>query len=355
MTFPGYVWNTVYGQRRHPQIATALFDLASEWARRAMDLPYPDETVLDKTVRLAAIGQAGELLIKSTLAGITPVLLAEKTTMATLLPLAGSARKAAQGKLTTAGAAESLKRLNEVRPANTPQIQEPKLLFDVRNGATHMGLAPTDDDLESALTELVTLADQVFKVRNALLLDGDWQAFWSSKHIKIVEARQRAHYESLVRGFNALIASAQAAYARLIAGLDQNERNRVVAELVARVPLLEDTQTVRPHQCPACHNQLWVVYDVVREVDIDESDMPHGVTFFVRISATVDYAECPVCNLVLDGDELALTGIPFTLHLGEDEATEDEAEGWRDARDAEIEDRWDDYPGDDPDDDPYEP
>lgn len=354
MTFPSYVWNTVYGQRPHRQIATIMFDLAADWARRAMDQPEPDETPLDKTVRLAAIGQAAELLIKSTLAGIAPALLAEKTTMSTLLPLAGTTHKPTRGKMTTAGAVESLKRLNEVRPANTPHISEPKLLFDVRNGAIHMGLAPTEDDLESSLTELVTLAAQVFKVRKALLQDSDWGAFWSTKHIKIVEARQRARYERLVRGFNELIAIAKAAYARLTAGLDQNERNRVVAELVARAPVVEDTQTVRPHTCPACQNQLWVVYDVLREVDIDESDMPHGVAFFVRISATVDYAECPVCNLTLDGDELALTAIPFTLDLGEDEATEDEEEGWRDARDAENEDRWDDYPGD-PDDEQYEP
>jgi hypothetical protein len=39
-----------------------------------------------------------------------------------------------------------------------------------------------------------------------------------------------------------------------------------------------------------------------------------------------------------------LPAVPFTLGLGEDEATEDEQEGWRDARNAEFEARWDGYP-----------
>jgi hypothetical protein len=248
-----------------------------------------------------------------------------------------------QGKVTSVGAVEAVRRLNECRPPNTPHVMEPKLLFEIRNEALHMGLAPSADDLEAALNELVTLVDSVFKIRRTLYLVADWGEFWSQKHLRIVEARQKTVYEQLLARFSEAIADAKVDYDRLIAGLGQDERNRLVAELMARQPEIDDEQTLRAHKCPACQNSLWVMHNVERRIEEDDSDAPHSFGLFAKVSAYVDSATCPVCDLTLSQAELVLTDIDFVLDLGQDETTADEEEGWRDARDEEDREMRGDY------------
>lgn len=338
---PHKSWNTVYGPKSHPEMAEALFELAVDCARRAIEEPPTDESGFDRWVRLTAIGQAGEMLVKATLAGINPVLIAEKNSgTPTLWALAGVTRQLPQGKVGTIGGTDALRRLNDCKPGPAPGVPEPKLLFEVRHGAQHLALSPNDEDLDTALTELVTLVDGVFKIRAALNQSADFSAFWAPKHFAIVEARRKAGYESLLEYYGEAVGEAKADYAKLVAGLSDNDRNRVVGELEARLPLTEDYQTARKHNCPACGNYMWVVYDVQREIDIDESDAPHSFAFYAIVSGTVEYAECPVCNLHLDQEHLVLTDVEFSLDLGTDEATADEEEGWRDARDAERADDW---------------
>lgn len=122
-------------------------------------------------------------------------------------------------------------------------------------------------------------------------------------------------------------AKGKADYAKLIAGLSDNDRIRVVGELEARLPITEDDQSSRKHNCPACGNYMWVVYDVQREIDVDDSDAPHSIGLYAIVSATVNQAECPVCNLHLDQEDLILTEVPFSLDLGTDEATAEEEDG----------------------------
>lgn len=342
----GGTWPTFYGWLRHPQLAQALHDLAAEWARRALEQPGVDESALDTTVRMAAMGQASELLVKSTLAGINPVLLADKANMATLLKLTDNPTDGALGKMTTVGAQDAVKRLNECRPRSTPEISQPTRALEVRNDAIHLGLAPRKDELDAALNELVRLAEQVFEVRKALGQSHDWSEFWSAKHIQIVEARQRAFHQQLVEHYQDLIATAQESYRKMTEYLSKEAKNRLVAELASRVPFLGEREEVRRHTCPACANTMWVIYDVQRDVDIDDSEMPsggssipHGYSFYARVHARVASALCPVCRLALDQSDLLLTDIPYTLDLGVREATEEEEQAWRDADNAGHPDR----------------
>lgn len=334
-------WNTVYGPKPHPELPEAVFELAADCARRAIEEPPADQSGFDRWVRMTAIGQAAEMLVKATLAGIDPVLIAEKNSSThTLWALAGITRQLSRGKVATVGGTEALRRLNECKPPAPPGVPEPKWLFEIRHGAQHLALSPTDKDLDAALTELVTLVDSVFKIRDALNQSADLNAFWSPKHFAIVEARRKAGYERLLKYYGEAIGEGKADYAKLIAGLSDNDRIRVVGELEARLPTTEDDQTSRKHNCPACGNYMWVVYDVHREIDVDDSDAPHSVGLYAIVSATVNHAECPVCNLHLDQEDLILTDVPFSLDLGIDQATDEEEDGWRDARDVEWRDEW---------------
>jgi hypothetical protein len=194
------LWNTVYGPKPHPELPEAFFELAADCARRAIEEPPADQSGLDRWVRMTAIGQAAEMLVKATLAGVNPVLIAEKNSSThTLWALAGITRQLPQGKVATVGGTEALRRLNECKPPAPPGVPEPKSLFEIRHGAQHLALSPTDKDLDTALTELVTLVDGVFKIRDALNQSADLNAFWSPKHFAIVEARRKAGYDRLLK------------------------------------------------------------------------------------------------------------------------------------------------------------
>ena len=206
-----------------------MYKLAAEHARRAIEGAKSDPASgLNKLDQLTSIGAAAELLVKSTLAGIDVSLLAGNATTSTLLGLISSGPIARQGgKVNTVGGVEAVRRLNECRQGATT-IPEPKLVFEVRNDALHMGLAADGRTIQAALTELVALAERVFDIRRALNQIADWDEFWSPKHLTIVQALQQAGYSQLGRHFISLIDAAKSAYARLTAGLDPDDRNRLV-------------------------------------------------------------------------------------------------------------------------------
>ena len=342
MTAPNLTWKTAYGLKSHRQLPGALLDIAAELARRAIEDPRPgDESGLAKLDRAIAVGGAAELLIKSTLAGIGLSLLAGNASTPTVIALSGTTTRPTQAKVVTIGGLDALRRLNACRRPSSPEIVEPKFVFEVRNDALHMGLAPDSTALETALTELVSLVEGVFEIRKELGQEANWSEFWSTKHLQIVEARQQAGYERLDKRFKEMLATAHSAYIRLTAGLDQFERSRVVAELNTRAPDVDGSEHLRSHTCPACENTLWVVYDVVRDIEIDESDAPHSFAHFVKERGYVSSATCPVCGLELYQPDMVFTDIPFVIQIGEDEASDDEVQAWQDAQRAAAEEERD--------------
>jgi hypothetical protein len=75
---------------------------------------------------MTAIGQAAEMLMKATLAGVNPVLIAEKNSSThTLWALAGITRQLPEGKVATVGGTEALRRLNECKPPAPRACQSP--------------------------------------------------------------------------------------------------------------------------------------------------------------------------------------------------------------------------------------
>ncbi|MCV7175446.1 hypothetical protein [Mycolicibacterium sphagni] len=346
MTAPNLTWRTAYGLKSHRQLPGALLDIAAELARRAIEDPRPgDDSGLAKLDRAIAVGGAAELLIKSTLAGISLSLLAGSANTPTVVALSGTTTRPTQEKVITLGGPEALRRLNSCRRPSSSEIAEPKFLFEIRNDALHMGLTPEGAALETALTELVSLVQAVFEIRRALGQEADWNRFWSTKHLQIVEARQQAGYERLNKRFKEMLAAAHSAYLRLTAGLGNFERSRLVAELNTRAPEVDGSEHLRSHTCPACENTLWVVYNVVRDIEIDDSDAPHSFAHFVKERGYVSSATCPVCGLELNQSDMVFTDIPFVIEIGEDEASDDEVQAWQDAKDAveEEQDRFDFY------------
>ncbi|MGC7304375.1 hypothetical protein RA993_23375, partial [Mycobacteroides abscessus subsp. abscessus] len=51
-------WNTIYGTKTPHELAAALFELAADCSRKAIDEPPADQSGFDRWVRLTAIGQA---------------------------------------------------------------------------------------------------------------------------------------------------------------------------------------------------------------------------------------------------------------------------------------------------------
>ncbi|PVY28359.1 hypothetical protein [Williamsia muralis] len=325
-------WITPYGEVETRQLASTLYRLASEHAQRAVAATHAGESGLAKVDRITSIGAAAELLLKSTLAGVSATLLAGNSGTATLAELSGRRielhQKPNAYKVATVGAAEAVKRLNPLLP-ETHSISSRENLFDVRNSAIHMGVLPTDAEYASVIGDLQAFVDEVLRAREHLGLLADRAKFWSDTYVNTVDAIRDNKLEAIRASVTALIDTAKANYARLVRNVDPDKQLELVNELSLRTEALHYLREM--HRCPACQNStLAALYDVSREVEIDDSDAPISFGFTVSESATLDFATCPVCDLHLDRSSASFLGIPLTIDRGTKDATHEEVEGFLD-------------------------
>lgn len=327
-------WITPYGEVRSGGLAQTLYELAAEHARRSIAAPRTNESGLIRVDRFVSLGSAAELLLKSTLAGITPTLLAGNTSPATLTEFSGEAvalhLKGVDYKVTTVGASDAIQRLNPLLP-DSLKISMRKNLFEVRNDAIHMGVLPTESEARDAQADLVGLVDEVFLARTHLGQSADAKDFWSETYEGVVDAIREEKIEELQSSYSLLIATARNNYAKLVRNLDSDRQLELINELSLRANTLHYFRVT--HWCPACENStLAALYDVSREVDVDDSDAPHSFAFTVTETAVLDFATCPVCDLHLNRSSAAYLGIPLTINRGTGDASADEIEGYLDMK-----------------------
>lgn len=306
-----------------------LYDLAQHHARRAIREPRVADP-LDEYDRTTSLGAAAEFLAKSTLAGISVTLLAGSSSTATLAEFGArqTAPKRGIGEPVTVGAVDAVKRLNQLA-AISPALPQPDNLFATRNRAIHLGALPTPTDATAAQAELVTWVDVVLERRRALHQSGDWEAFWSPTYAEIATSILDETYEELRRVFDRAVQDAAAMYGSLVDDLEPEARQILIETLVHRAHSV-DLYT-QPYRCPACHNHtLHGLYELHRTVEVDDSDAPESVGYFVRETAELDFIHCPVCDLHLDRSLAGFTDVPLTRDHGDKNATSDEIEAWND-------------------------
>ena len=160
---------------------------------------------------------------------------------------------------------------------------------------------------------------------------GNWEAFWSTTYAEIATSIRDETYEELRSDFDQAVQAAAARYASLIDDLTTEARHTRIEESVRRAHSI-DLYT-QPYRCPACHNHtLHGLYEVHRTVEVDDSDAPENIGYFVTETAELNFAHCPVCDLRLDRRFAGFTDVPLIRDHGDKNATPEEVETWNDGQ-----------------------
>lgn len=325
-------WPTAVGRVTSAGLSTALLKMAALHARRAVSLVGSNDA-LELIDQAVSIGASVELLVKSTLAGIDVHLIRTTTGNShdTTMALIGKPKTIGRlPVLKTIGGKDGIVLLNRCQTelgVGGSTIRSEEKLFAVRDSAVHLGLVDRDEN-DEAVTLLVKVTKSLLELRNRLGQPSDWPQYWADQLEPANEIENRAA-EALSTRYEQQLASARRSFQLRWPnpGRDKN----LIQLLEQTKPRHERDQVTHPVTCPACSNQGWVTYDVERsDPQIDDSDAPHSVAWFVKLTGRRRDFDCQVCQLFLDDpDELDQAGIE-DADLGEAEATPDEVEAWND-------------------------
>lgn len=321
----------------YDKLPDVLWDGSSNHARLVHEL-YPGELAWDAQRVAISIGTAVELLLKHALARHSFHLLPDKYAVETALTLDDKGTMQDHlPQLTTVTGLVAFDRAN-AQCALKLNKKDFEPIFQVRNAAIHLGVASTRAN-EAAFKKMVLLTDRVFthlgtepseRVRY-------WGGEEAAKFVRAIvdEAitEAKARYEQLLR-------RAREDYQRLAQSLADAGKADVIKQFAEVTPTIDlATEEASPHQCPACLNMGWVVYEVRRSYPMVEySDggeygyEPAGVAYVER-EGSADRFECGVCRLKLDRrDYLVEASVPLEVELEPDDATEDEISEYEEAQ-----------------------
>lgn len=295
---------------------------ARRWAITALDAYMEEPPDHDFAVHHMAV--AVEHLSKAYLCSINEVLLlGEKYATDDLLILAGHQDRAKRQRsdVKTIGGEDLLTRVVAVlgrEPAGSGDLHR---LRAVRNGVTHLGLGEAPAEVRARLVTGITYLNDLLTK-----LPPSTAAFWG-RHESLTRSlveqtvtERQLRYESKLR-------VARGGFERRFSGVPEWQRVEAITTLssISRVWGL-----VAPATCPACGSPALVSG---REYSDGYADGLICEWFAPR------YFCCPVCDLILEGDELELAGI--TGHFLSDREEEDP--DWEPDADARLA-RWDAEP-----------
>lgn len=188
-------------------------------------------------------------------------------------------------------------------PALASHSQEFEFVMAVRNSAAHMGF--TDEASRSkALGYLVRLVGELLP-----LMQRTKEDFWGEQFNGLAEAIEQKYVDELGIRVASLLATAERRFQTLRSSLSDDTREATLALLESRPPrgfLVDSTQDLRV-ECPACARSGLLTLVAERdigaaEVSFDVHDEPVVVA---PVRGTPMLFQCPVCELVLEGDELS--------------------------------------------------
>lgn len=168
----------------HADLAANLNDRAAEHAATALQHWTSDE-IHQAVLAATAAGSAIELMAKAHLAHTSPVLLAERADLDTLLHLLGEGDKAkvAPSAVKTISATTALAHARRLNPEIQFSPPNDDLVFRVRNAAVHLAIVDSDE-LHEAVGIMVRAVDSFI----ALSPWPDRATFWGADRLGAVDA-----------------------------------------------------------------------------------------------------------------------------------------------------------------------
>lgn len=319
----------------YEELPNVLIDGSSLHARLAHEL-YPGEAGWDAQRLAISIGTAVELLLKNVLARQSFHLLTDKYSNETALTLDGKGTASAHlPQLTTVAGLAAFDRVNKLCGLQLKK-DDFELIFQVRNSAAHLGVASVHTN-KAAFRQMVLLTDRLFTYlgSDTPTRIGYWGGEDAESFVRAIVdeaiSEVRVKYEQLVR-------RAKVDYQKLSLSLIEAGKAEVIRQFAEVPPTIDvDAEEASPHQCPACENMGWVVYEVSRSIPFvehteDEFRYELGDAYVEREGSAVRF-ECGVCRLKLDRrDYLVEAGIALETDLDPDDATPEEIDNYESAQ-----------------------
>jgi hypothetical protein len=242
---------------------------------------------------------------------VHPALLADKgCDIDTLLHLVGRRDLATRSHyaIRTVSAIDACKRVRYLLPGFRYNEQTDNLLFVVRNGASHLGLA---GDIRQALRIMVRLTDAILEG-----LECSRSLFWGNRQAIVDTLRD----ESIDEAQTILSIKYEAARLNLLARL---QGFSAAEEAAFKAIVAKGSHSTSDHEenyeCPVCKSPGWLIcrreYDSV-ESNLDPDDYEYVYT---EPRAYPIAFECNVCGLELEWEEVQAAGMPNEIELPESE------------------------------------
>jgi hypothetical protein len=299
--------------RSHADLAGHLHQIGQRHAQRALRL-YASEDEFDQLDAAVSVGTSVELLAKSLLASVNPILLLPLNSDApALLKYSGTKTAGVEHPdATQVKSIEALKAIERLRYIKLMPVwgTADNLVFSVRNAAAHMGVVQ-QNLLRSAIRPMVRFAEHT-RIQYGQTPELWWGDELSDIAPGMVEADALA-WEQIVQ---AKLAAARIRIAELKDGLPAAAADGILASMTGSWRTsMEHNETTA---CPGCGYTGWVTGSVDRgagETQYDEDGWP---TFYSLLH--IFHFECNVCGLKLtDEGELDLAGVEVEMEFRDDD------------------------------------
>lgn len=315
-TSPGTWWPAGKYVVKHSQLKRMLAESAQWHAQRAIQL-FVSEDLNELLDAAVSAGTAVELLAKTYLATIEPVLLADKGDRDTVLIMGGRGELASVDPLLmkTISALDAL-RLAKYFHRELPWFQQDTVSLRVRNAAIHMALVQ-GDELRWAVIQMSRLVESLI-----IPLDLDRESFWGSNAMSVVNYLIDEDKTERARTVAAKKAAAERYLIELLQGLSDENRRVMLAVLSGRSPNIFIDHN-EPQQCPVCEQQGWLICGVESGPIQRQAEEDGGFSVWAERIAYPVIFKCPVCQLHVEEDELLEFKFPRSIGIDPEDLTRD--------------------------------
>jgi hypothetical protein len=315
MSRPGTWWPVGSRVVEYKELKRLLAQ-SSQWhARQAIRLFVSDDLNELSQAAISA-GTAVELIVKTYLASVDNMFLADKGDRDTVLLLGGHGSLAPADPLLmkTIGGIDAL-RLAKHLHRELPWLHQDAISLRVRNAAIHMALVRSDE-LRAAVVQMSRLVECILTQ-----LGLDRERFWGSYELSVVDYLLDEAKTERARTVAAKRAVAQRHLDGLLRGLGGESRKVVLAALSGR-PSNVSIDHEEPQECPVCRQQGWLICSVERGEVRHEPEDNEGFSVSTARTAYPHEFVCPVCQLDIVDQELWEFDFPSSINLMAEDVTE---------------------------------
>jgi len=288
-----------------------LAERAASSARRAISLSGDFE---GEDAALFA-GQALELMAKSFLAQINPVLIADpRDPTSVIIGGGGHLLSPSQVNLSKAKTVEARVAWQYVMSLTAGRsrlsLLEVEVVLRRRNSAAHLGLVDRED-LMSTVSNMVCAVEELRRLHHGMI---ESTQFWRDSEPLIADLIARKG-EVKRQMFTSKLHAARDRFKLQFDSIDEDRRASVVLALQLSHQLNEEIELNA--RCPVCQSMGWVEYSddtytlgLITETGGDGEELLFEEPFREALKF-----RCPVCRLELDDDELYQCGLPDRMAL----------------------------------------